>query len=185
MQTGLLKHWSLTGIVIVFLLAAFWHFAYSLFPTPLMGAISPVNESPWEHAKLFFLPAILYFTAEYFAVGKEFPNYIFAHSVALLSMPVFMLCFYYLYRPFFTETFPLDILNTLITVVLGFFIAYKLAKSDLTLSSPAHLSVAVIIVVLMLSVYAFFTYCTPKWGPFLDHNKEAGVASAIKDRRLI
>ena len=107
-----LRKWSIIGVFVIIALAGFWHFLYDLLPCGLTAAISPVNESPWEHAKLFFVPAIIWYVIMYFAVGNAFPNYIFAHSIALLIMPVFMLLFYTLYSSFLEETFVFDMINS-------------------------------------------------------------------------
>ena len=32
------------------------HFVYELCPLPIVGLFAPVNESVWEHLKLFFWP---------------------------------------------------------------------------------------------------------------------------------
>lgn len=165
-----LKKWTIFGIFIVFLLAAFWHFLYDLLPSDFIGAISPVNESPWEHAKLFFIPVILYYVALYFIVGKEYPNFIFGHSIALLVMPIFMLLFYYAYKTLLPgqHLFVLDMINSLLTVLLGAFVGYKLTTSNKDFSGTAYDIIAMIIVIGMLTVYVVFTFNPPICDMFLD-----------------
>lgn len=165
-----LKKWSIIGVFVVFALAVFWHFIYELLPCDFIGAISPVNESPWEHVKLFFVPAILFYVVQYFIIGKEFPNYIFAHSIALLIMPIFMLLFYYTYKTLLPieETFVLDMINSVLTVLLGSYVGYKLTTSDLMLSSLGHHIVAMLIVFGMLIIYMTFTFNPPMCDMFLD-----------------
>ena len=163
-----MKHWSIAGVFAIFVLASLWHFVYDKLPSPVLGAISPVNESPWEHAKLFFIPAILFFVVEYLAVGRRLPNYVFAHSVALLIMPAVMLALYYIYQSFIDETLALDIINAFVTVLVGVFIAFTLTVSGAGLSRPWHYVLSVIIVAGMLVLYAVFTFHPPECGLFLD-----------------
>lgn len=156
-----LRTWSIIGIFIVFALAAFWHFLYELVPIPIVGAISPINESPWEHVKLFFVPAILYYIVLYFIAGKNYPNFIFAHSIALLIMPVFMLIFYYLYESRVDETIVLDMINSLLTVAFGAAVGYRLTTSNADYSSAGYKVAAVVIVLAMLITYVVFTFNPP------------------------
>jgi len=170
MNITTLKEFSIVGILVIFLLAALWHFMYAKVPTPFVGIVSPVNESPFEHAKLFFIPAILFFIVEYIAIGHEFPNYLFAHSIALLLMPIFMLLFYSLYSPYLERTLLLDVLNAFLTTALGVVTAYYLTISDRDFSRPIYTALAVLIPVAMLLLYAVFTFYPPKAVLFLDKN---------------
>ncbi len=166
-----LKTWNILGVAIIFILAAFWHFIYNLLPNNFIGAISPVNESPWEHVKLFFVPAILFYILQYFVAGRYYPNYIFSYSIALLIMPVFMLLFYYLYSSVIDETFIFDIINSILTIALGLFVGYKLTISKLNLATPVHHPAAVLIVFTMLAVYVVFTFMPPECNLFFDKAK--------------
>lgn len=165
-----LKTWSIIGVVVVFGLAAFWHFLYDLLPSGLIGAIAPVNESPWEHAKLFFIPAIIYYIILYFIAGRKYPNFLFAHSVALLIMPIFMLLFYYAYSSLMPgkETFVFDILNSLLTAALGASIGYWLTVSERDFSKPAYKIAAAVIVLGLMAVYVVFTFYPPECDMFYD-----------------
>jgi len=156
-----LKISSILGILIVFGLGAFWHFLYQLAPSSVTGAISPVNESPWEHVKLFFVPAIIVYTILYFVIGKQYPNFLFAHSIALLIMPVFMLLFYYTYESLVDETIVFDLINSFLTAALGSAAGYKLTTSDLNLSTPWHKAAAIFIVLAMFVIYVSFTFNPP------------------------
>ena len=81
---------EIIGAFIILLLAALWHFVYKWAPNTFSAIVFPVNESPWEHVKLFFFPAIVYYIPMYFIIGKQYKNYIVAHSLMLLFMPLVM-----------------------------------------------------------------------------------------------
>jgi hypothetical protein len=165
-----LRNWSIVGAFVVFFIAGGWHFIYGLLPNALVALIAPVNESPWEHLKLVFVPAIIWYVILYFIVGRKFPNFIFSHAVALLVMPVYMLLSYYTYHSFLEETLVVDIINTFVTAALGQFVAYKLTVSKLKLSGKRYKAAAAVIVLGIFAIYITFTFAPPHWPALLDRN---------------
>ena len=165
-----LRKWTIMGVIIVFLLAGAWHFLYDVLPCNFIGVISPVNESPWEHAKLFFVPAIIWYVIMYFIVGKDFSNYVFGHSIALLVMPIIMLLLFYLYRPLLEETLPLDLLNAVVTIAVGAFVAYKLTVSQMVIHPCVQYVIATVIIIGMLVIYTVFTFHPPRCDLFFDRS---------------
>lgn len=141
---------------------------YEALPCSVIGVIAPVNESPWEHAKLFLVPVLLWYVALYFIAGRKPPNFIFAHGMALLLMPVFMLLLYYAYQSFFEETLPLDLVNAFVTVAAGAFLGYRLTVSKKDFSAVPYRIAAPAVVVALLAVYAVFTYSPPHCDLFWD-----------------
>jgi len=163
-----LLRWGIAGAVLITALSFLWHFLSGLFPCRLTALISPVNESPWEHAKLFFLPALLFFFVEYAFIGHKYPNYLFAHAIALSIMPLFMLGLYSVYSSFVNETFLLDILNSVLTVLVGLLLAYRLTVSTDNLATTCHRVWAFLILIAQAALYALFTFRPPKCGLFQD-----------------
>lgn len=164
-----LKIWSIVGVFAVFGLALGWHFLYSdIVRIGFTAAIAPVNESPFEHAKLFFMPAVIWYVILYFIVGSKFPNFVFSHAAALVIMPAFMLAAYYIYSQFLKETIVLDIINMLVTVALGQYTAYRLTASGLCLSGAGYRSAAVAIVSGILVLFVVFTFYPPHCDMFFD-----------------
>jgi hypothetical protein len=164
-----LKIWSAVGVFAVILLAAGWHFLYSdVVRNGLTAVLAPVNESPWEHAKLFFMPAIIWYVILCFIAGREFPNFVFSHALALVIMPAFMLAAYYIYSQFLKETIVLDIVNSFVTAALGQFAAYRLTTSGLRLSDAGYRTAAMAIVLVMLALFIVFTFYPPHCDMFFD-----------------
>ncbi len=167
-----LRVWSIIGVFVVFLLAAGWHFVYSdVLKSGITAAIAPVNESPWEHAKLFFLPAIIWYVILYFIAGRKFENFIFSHAIALPIMPVIMLLLFYGYQLILPESLAIDILISFVVVALGQLIAYALTVSKKKLSGARWNAAAMIIVLVMLAVFIYFTYSPPKIDMFFDRSE--------------
>lgn len=167
-----LKVWSIAGIFIVFMLSGGWHFLYSdLLKSGVTAIIAPVNESPWEHAKLFFIPALIWYVILYFIVGRKFPNFIFSHAVSLIVMPLLMLLSFYAYQIFIPENLIIDIILTFIVVAVGQLLAYKLTTSKRNLSGQRYNIAAMAIVLALLAVFTIFTFNPPHWDIFLDTEK--------------
>jgi len=110
---------------------------------------------------------------QYFAVGRKFPNFVFAHSVALLVMPVFMLLLYYAYSRLLgiEESLVLNLINSFLTIALGSFIGYRLTVSAHNFATTAYDIAAMVIVIGMLAVYIVFTYNPPICDLFYDPSR--------------
>ncbi len=165
-----LKSWSIAGLFVIFLLAGLWHFLYTWLPGPLTAVLSPVNESPWEHTKLFFMPALIYFVIGQLTVGRAYPNFMLAHAAVLSLMPLLMLFIYGLFRAFGVESLVVDLVNTLIVIAFGMAVSYRLTVSSMPLAGLRGRVTAVLLVLGMLVVFAVFTYFPPHISIFQDSN---------------
>jgi len=163
-----IKKWIIIGIFVVLALAGLWHFVYDWMPNAVLGSISPVNESPWEHAKLFFFPAIVYYAVMFAAAGRYYPNYVFACAVSLIVMPAVMLVLYGIYSSFAEETFVFDMINSVITVSLGMLTVYRLTVCRVKLHGGFFKLAAMIIVLGLLASYTLLTFFPPAHPLFLD-----------------
>jgi len=130
-------------------------------PNGFTATIFPVNESPWEHIKMFFFPAIIFYVAQYFIVGKNYKNFIAAHGASIVLMPIMMFTMFYGYRLGLKipESLNLDIVITFIAIALGSLIAYKMTLSEKDYFKLNKL-VPIVLVVLYLT-YSLLTFFTP------------------------
>ena len=56
-----IRSWLIAGFIFTAVFGTFSHFFYGWSnENPLIGLISPVNESTWEHMKLVFSPVLLW-----------------------------------------------------------------------------------------------------------------------------
>lgn len=171
-----LRRWCIVGVFVVMAFATLWHFIYEWLPCGFMAVISPVNESPWEHVKLFLIPPLIWYIAVYFTAGRRYPNYVFAAAVTLALMPALMLALYGIYSQFMEETLPLDIVNSLVTISFGMAVTYKLTVSKRRLHGPVFSALAVVIVVALSVLYGLMAYYPPKVPLFLDmQTNEYGI----------
>ena len=165
-----LKSWSIAGVFVIFILAGLWHFLYTWLPGPLTAVLSPVNESPWEHTKLFFMPALIYFIIGRLTVGKEYPNFTFAHTAVLPLMPLLMLGIYTLLRAAGIKSLAADLVNTLIVIPFGVTLSYKLTLAVKPMTGLKYQAASLVILLALFIVFAVFTYSPPHIPIFLDSN---------------
>jgi hypothetical protein len=120
--------WLIIGGVFIGLIGPILHFAFEWTGWVGIGIFAPVNESPWEHIKLTFWPAMLILIFEYlFVYKKNSPNNFFlAKTIGILLMPVATLSLFYIYTAFLAENLMIDILTFYIAIIIGQLASYKL-----------------------------------------------------------
>lgn len=157
------KKFLLAGAIAIAAGAAL-HFLYAAIPNPLTALVSPVNESVWEHLKLLFWPMLL--TGFFLARGTN-DRYALWSGVfaAELLMPLFLLGAYYLLKcGFDAVSLPLDVALYVVTMALGYLIAFRVFKSGKLEKVAAWLLVPVILYGASLLL---FTFAAPQVGVFL------------------
>lgn len=171
-------HWA--GAIIIMALAALWHFFYSWAPGGFSAVIFPVNESVWENVKLFLFPSIIFYIIEYFAIGNRFRNYIFAHGITLLAMPVLTLALFYFYRDGLAiqENLTIDIIITFISICIGLYIGYKITIHKRKIGYGL---IALFIAVILAVSYGVLTFFPPKKPIFLDTNTNGYGIEGFED----
>ena len=136
-------------------LGAALHFLYDAAPNPLTALVSPVNESVWEHLKLLFWPMLL--TAFWLARSAPDSSALWSGIfTAELAMPLFLLgAFYLLKCGFGVVSLPLDIALYVVTMALGFWLAYRVCQSGKLAKAAGWLLLPVIFYGASLLLFTF------------------------------
>ncbi|MDD3367334.1 MAG: DUF6512 family protein [Lachnospiraceae bacterium] len=139
-----LKLLEIIGVLFTFFVGSFFHFTYDLSGENYFVALfSAVNESTWEHMKLFFYPYLLYAVMEYTLVGKSYPCYLTAKCagtiVGLCAIP---LIFYLYTAALGYNYFVFDILLFLIAVIFAYITSYQLLNVTRQIIVPTYCSFA-------------------------------------------
>jgi hypothetical protein len=155
--------WELVSFVVVMLGASALHFAFELsgFYQP-MAIVASVNESTFEHLKLFFWPALMVTLVEHAYVKDRVNNYWWGKAMAMVAAPVAIVLSFYFYLgialPLTGSGYlALDIGTGAFGVAVGNIVAYRILTSPprSTRFRAAGLAIIAVLALIMASV-AFF-----------------------------
>lgn len=152
--------WQAMGFGVAVLGGTLLHFIYGWTGgIPLAAIFSAVNESTWEHMKLFFIPAFIFALVQrgFFPERRDFWCVKLVGIVAgLLLIPIL----FYTYNGAFGKS-P-DWLNIgifIISAAAAFLLENRLFRNNsLYCSSPAA---AFALLILLAASFAFFTFSPP------------------------
>lgn len=123
--------WEVGAFVVIMLGASALHFAFELsgFAEPV-AIIASVNESTFEHLKLFFWPALLYALIEHAYMKDRCHNYWWGKGLAMLATPLGIIASFYFYVGIAVPLtghgyLALDIGTGAFGVLVGNVVAYK------------------------------------------------------------
>lgn len=155
------KRFAIAAIVAA-LVGTALHFLYELYPSPLSAILAPINESPWEHLKLLFWPTL---SAAYILACKSANKYSIysAFFLSILIMPVFLLSVYYLLVFIGADSLVADIALYYVTMLAGFYFAYRLAQHPKIERIGGFL---LMLVILYGSALVLFSFAAPDLGVF-------------------
>ncbi len=164
------EKWILLGIPALFLIGACMHFLYDFSgKMTLIGAISPVNESVWEHSKMVLLPVILWWVLYYIVNGKKYcidknawmTGGLVSLVVSLLAMPMI----YYFYTGAFgVEILIVDMLILLVAVFLGQMAGLHFYRYSKGIDS----TIVILLFVIIVLIFVAFTFNPPHFPIFMD-----------------
>ena len=162
-----LKRFCVIGFLVTTVIGILSHFVYDWTGGGfLVGLFFPVNESTWEHMKLVFFPMLLY---SFYMVPKLDTEYPCISSTAMFGMLLgtFLVpILFYTYSGIlgYTTGF-FDIGTFVVSVLISFFVIYKLTQSCKLASYEALFKTLVLV---MAMCFFLFTYLPPDIGIFVE-----------------
>lgn len=159
--------WQLWGFVITSLLGTLLHFLYEWTGEAVWAAtISGVNESTWEHMKLFFFPAAAFAIFESFFMRERRDFWCIklrGITLGLILIPVI----YYTYNG--TVGKSPDWINISIFFVAA-AIAFIYETRQLRKREPVctYPKLAIAVLCVIAALFVLFTFVTPEIGIFMD-----------------
>ncbi len=155
------------GFIFISVFGTLLHFLYEwMGANPIVGLFSPVNESIWEHMKLFFFPMLLFTVVmSYFNILQvHYPALVPALLTGLLAGSWFIPMAYYTYSGILGRSITfVDILLFYAAVFVGLRTAYnKVTNSRLS----KYENLLKICVLIMLTLFMLFSQEAPGWGMF-------------------
>lgn len=119
------------GFGVCLVLGVLLHFVYEWSGgSPAVALIAPVNESLWEHGKLYTVPVVLWAVVE--AVRLKIPvcHLLFAKTAALYTMIFGTFGFYYMYTALLGRNVDwINIASYVLFLAIGCVLSYRLTVS--------------------------------------------------------
>ena len=166
------KKIKIIGAILWFILTFVSHFMYDWFPNNIVASFFPINESVWEHMKLFVTPAVITFIFEMIYMKLKRiciqNNYLSLLIEIMSSTGTFLTIFLpYYYR------FPHNLFITLIMMLISIGIAKYLGfiivseKNELILNIIA---IPIILIIVIMNI--ILTFNPLNNGLFIDSTKK-------------
>lgn len=158
---------SLIGFLFIGTVGTLLHFVYQWSgENSVAGLIAPVNESTWEHMKLLYFPALIYFLTEYIFLYKDYPHLLRADLAAVLTGTLLIPVIFYTYTGIIgSHNLTLDILTFLISAAVAL---YTRCRCLLKLSRRKYTFFYFICVLILGVCFLIFTYYPPAIGLFVS-----------------
>ena len=127
-----LKKYHVILFFFILVMGSLLHFAFKWSGyNNFVAYFSAVNESPWEHLKLIFFPALTFAIFEYFIYGKKRADFFAVKMTSIVSSLAFVLTFFYTYSGILGfNLFFLDILDFVLADFLCCLVSYAILKSS-------------------------------------------------------
>lgn len=159
---------EIAGIPIIYLTATLLHFVYELSGGSTLSILfASVNESVWEHIKIFAVGFALWSVIELFWVKPPFKKFVVAKTVSLYFLSISIIAFFYTYNLFTKEPILwLDLLSAGVFVVLSQYISFRLTTNDSQIAD--YFPVAVLLLMTFFVMFFSFTIFPPRIDLFRD-----------------
>ena len=168
-----IRNYQIFSVIFTFILGVLLHFTYELSgENYIVRIFSSINESVWEHLKLLYFPMLITIVLGFFYFGKEYPNFICAKTIGILSAIFFTVIFFYTYSGILGKTITIiDIISFFVATIIGEALAYILIVNKFKCKTP----ISILILLILFICFAIFAYFTPDIGLFRDPeaNKES------------
>jgi len=162
-----LKRYTIIGIIFVLILGTIAHFLYNWSGNNyIAGLFTPINESIWEHMKLLFFPMLIYSFLITFKFRKTYSCITSSLCFGILAGTLLIPIFFYAYTSILgKDIFILDIATFILSIILAFWLSYKLTLSC-RLEPYAPLLCG--LVCILFICFMLFTYNPPEARIFED-----------------
>lgn len=156
-----LKRYTIIGIIFVLITGTLAHFLYDWTGNnDIVGLFVPINESIWEHIKLLFFPMLIYSLILIFKFRKTFPCITSALCFGILAGTMLIPILFYTYTAIIgKDIFFLDISTFIISIILAFWLSYKLT---LSCKLEPYTFLLCCFVCILFICFILFTYRPPK-----------------------
>jgi len=156
------------GAIFIIILGSLLHFTFDWSGKFwLVGTLSAVNESTWEHLKLAVIPALLWMLFEMKLLKERPENFFLAKTKGIYAMPFFIIVIFYSYKAILGKNFlVLDILTFVVAVILGQLISYRIMLFKNL--RKIYNQIGLVFLILLFLAFIIFTFYPPHFFLFQD-----------------
>ncbi|MDE6714808.1 MAG: hypothetical protein K2K20_13870 [Lachnospiraceae bacterium] len=162
-----LKQYTMIGIIFVLITGTLAHFLYDWTGNNrIVGLFTPINESIWEHMKLLFFPMLIYSLIMILKFHRKYSCITSALCFGILTGALLIPLFYYAYTYILgSNVFMMDISIYILSIVIAFWLSYKLTLSH---RLESYTSILGMLVSVLFVCFFIFTYRPPEAVIFQD-----------------
>ena len=143
------------------------HFAFSYFNLPMFfKPIFPVNESIFEHLKLFFYPFIFISIFEGFFMNEKLDNFIAKRGFIISFIMLFEILYISLITKIIGSNTFINVSSYYILMLVAFFISYHLDENNKIIKIGGYINIA-----LWIIIFIIFTNYPLDSSIFIDPSK--------------
>lgn len=166
MRTNNQASYFFISFIVFTLLGSLLHFAYSMFGSNiLVGMVSPVNESIWEHLKLIFFPCTAFAILLCLRTNTNFLLCLFFSSTASLISMLLLGTISYTVSSL-NPSFIVHLLLYIASMALSFFIMYILYNN--LIASKINKALGAALSFILIVAFVAFTIEPPTSKIFKD-----------------
>ena len=156
------------GCLVIYGAAVFLHYVYALSGGNALGLLfGAVNESVWEHVKIFSAAYLGYALLQLLWIKVPFRRYVVAKCVGLYGLMGAIIGFYYFSVSLWGEVhFCVHLLSSAITVALAQLVSYRLTTGRRPIE--AFYAPALMLILLYYIMFFSFTIFPPRAELFRD-----------------
>lgn len=161
---------ELIGVPFTYAIGVLLHYSFILSDSSILTIFfGSVNESLWEHIKVFAFPYIIWSCVELAFVRKSFKKFVVAKICGLYTLILSMILAFSAYFGFIGKYnfWVLDIIISFFLIFISYFVSHELVISRWHLEE--FFVVAILALAVFLSMYLTFSVVPPKINFFWDY----------------
>lgn len=164
-----LMRWEIAGALFVCAAGTVLHFLYRWSgENVIAAAIAAVNESTWEHMKIFFVPYFAFTMVQFTVFAEPLRNFFACKAAgALVGLAAIPMLFYTLSGVLGETNGWMNIAVFYITAALTYLLSFFLLTGG-ALRGGGEQVIGFAVLWLLLFVFVYFTYRTPPLPIFRD-----------------
>ena len=163
-----LRWWETAGFLFVCLGGSLLHGLYEWSGQTVLGAISSVNESVWEHMKLLFIPYFVFTMVQFTFFAEPFRNFFAAKAAAgLVGLLLIPTLHYTLAGMLGDLPACVDIAAFYIAAAVMYWLSWRLLRTS-ALRGPAWQVLGFALLWGLLFAFVYCTYRPPRLPLFCD-----------------